>query len=119
MPTMSEAWETVVRSRPENWIRNWRGTPKKEDRQEEAPGAAVEAGWVGDEEWDVGEGGEQEAVEDHVADVHFGEGDFAEEEAAAPEGAGEGAGGESESAVWGHGVGGGGVSVGAWVDAIG
>src|SRR5947209_4038659 len=28
VPTMSEAWETVVRANPENWMRNWSGTRK-------------------------------------------------------------------------------------------
>jgi len=30
VPTISEAWETVVRARPENWMRNWSGIPRKE-----------------------------------------------------------------------------------------
>ena len=45
------------------------------------------------------EGCEEEAVEDHCADVHFGEGDFAEEKSAAPEGSGGGAGGKSAQAM--------------------
>ena len=64
-----------------------------------APFCRSEARAVGEEQRREGEGGEEEAVEDHGTDVHLGEGDFAEEESAAPEGAGEGAGEEAEGAV--------------------
>ena len=56
--------------------------------EEGAPFAAVEAGFVGEEEGEEDKRGEEEAVKDHRADTHFDEGDFSEEEAAAPEGAG-------------------------------
>jgi hypothetical protein len=39
---------------------------------------------MSDEQWKQPQEGEEEAVEDHRADVHFGKGDLAEEEAAAP-----------------------------------
>ena len=35
-PTMSDAWLTVVRARPWNWIRNWMGTPKSSGDEQEA-----------------------------------------------------------------------------------
>ena len=41
------------------------------------------------------EGREEEAIEDHRADIHFGERDFAEVKSAAPEGSGGGAGGKA------------------------
>ena len=71
--------------------------------EEDSPLAAVEAGFVGEEQRDEDEGGEEETVEDHGADAHLGECDLAEEESAAPERAGEGAGCEAEGAVFcGH-----------------
>jgi hypothetical protein len=33
VPTISEACETVVRARPENWMRNWSGIPRKEQNR--------------------------------------------------------------------------------------
>src|ERR1700761_4418289 len=67
--------------------------------QKQAPVAAVEAWTVEEQKREQCDGREEEAVEDHCADVHFGERDLAEEESAAPERAGEGAGCEAEGAV--------------------
>jgi hypothetical protein len=92
-PTISEAWETVVSARPENWMRNWSGIPREEASRRRPQSARLKQGRER-------EGGEEEAVEDHGADVHLDEGDLAEVEAAAPERAGEGAGCEAESAVF-------------------
>jgi hypothetical protein len=58
--------------------------------------AALKLRAMGEEQGQQADEGEEEAVEDHRADVHFGEGDLAEEEAAAPEAAGESAGEEAE-----------------------
>ena len=86
-PTISDAWLTVVCSRPWNWMRNWTGIPKKEEISRMRISLPVKRTRLSSATGSKANAGKEKPVEHHVLYTHFIHGNASEVETSAPQAA--------------------------------